>query len=178
MISDEQIAAMSPAQRRELISRLERPFSEMVPAAVVDRLRRAHVGLMVIGTIVLIPWIVYLAFRLPGTYAAHDWSATWIGFDIVLVAFMVATAVLGWLRRLLVVLTAFTTGVLLMCDAWFDIMTAGPGETATTVASAFLAELPLAFIQIAGTLRIMRLYAGRRWAVDKYTPLWRLPLRP
>ena len=40
---------------------------------------------------------------------------------------MAATAVLGWLGCQLVVLPAFTTGVLLICDAWFDIVTAGPG---------------------------------------------------
>jgi hypothetical protein len=31
---------------------------------------------------------------------------------------MVATAVLGWLRRQVVVLPAFATGVLLVSDAW------------------------------------------------------------
>ncbi|MBB4855978.1 hypothetical protein HNP40_003392 [Mycobacteroides chelonae] len=39
-----------------------------------------------------------------------------------------ATAVRGLPRRQLLVLTAFSTGVLLICDAWFDVMTAGPSE--------------------------------------------------
>ena len=47
---------------------------------------------------------------LPGNYVAHNWAATWIGFDALLVAFMTVTAVLGWLRRQLVLLAAFTTG--------------------------------------------------------------------
>jgi hypothetical protein len=74
------------------------------------------------------PWIVYLGFTLPANYVAQNWPATWIGFDCLLVAFMAATAVLAWLRRQLVMLTAFTTGVLLICDAWFDILTAGLGR--------------------------------------------------
>jgi len=71
---------------------------------------------MVGGVIALIPWNVYLGFTLPANYVAHNWPATWIGFDCVLIAFMAATAVLGWLRRQLVVLPAFTTRVLLICD--------------------------------------------------------------
>jgi hypothetical protein len=54
---------------------------------------------MVGGAIALIPWIIYLAFTLPANYVAHNWPATWIGFDSVLIAFMATTAVLGWLRR-------------------------------------------------------------------------------
>ena len=47
----------------------------------------------------MIPWLVYLSVTLPENYVAHNWTATWVGFDILLVAFMVATAVLGYLRR-------------------------------------------------------------------------------
>ena len=54
--------------------------------------------------------------------------AVWMGFDCVLIVFMAATAVLGWMRRQLVVLPAFTTGILLICDAWFDVLTAGSGR--------------------------------------------------
>jgi hypothetical protein len=100
------------------------------------------------GAVVLIPWIVHLGFILPANYVAHNWPATWIGFDCLLTAFMVATAVLGWLRRQLVVLPAFTTGVLLICDAWFDIMTAAPSQIWVSVLTAALGNLPLAVILI------------------------------
>lgn len=65
---------------------------------------------MVGGAVGLIPWTVYVGCTLPANYVAHNWPATWIGFDCVLIAFMAATAVLGWLRRQLVVLPAFATG--------------------------------------------------------------------
>jgi hypothetical protein len=92
VLSDVQIAAMSPAQRRDLIQRLQRPLDEVFPPPVARRMRRNRLTLMVGGAIVLIPWIVYLGFTLPAKYVAHNWPATWIVFDGLLVAFMAATA--------------------------------------------------------------------------------------
>jgi hypothetical protein len=178
VVSDAQIAAMSPAQRRDLIQRLERPLDEVFAPTVARRMRRNRLTLMVGGAIGLIPWMVYLAFTLPANYVAHNWPATWIGFDCLLIAFMIATAVLGWLRRELVILPGFTTGVLLVCDAWFDIMTAAPGQVGMSVLTAAFLNLPIAAIMIAGAVRIVRLTATRLWFLDPATPAWRLPLVP
>jgi hypothetical protein len=178
VLSDARIAAMSPAERRDLIQRLERPRDEVFPAPIARRMRRNRLTLMVGGSIVLIPWIIYLGLTLPPDYVAHNWPATWIGFDSLLIAFMVATAVLGWLRRQLVILPGFTTGVLLICDAWFDIMTAGPSQIWMSVLTAALGNLPLAVLLITGALRILRLTATRLWFLDPETPAWRLPLLP
>ncbi len=177
-LSDAQIAAMSPAQRRDLIQRLERPVDDVFPPALARRMRRNRLTLMVGGAIALLPWMVYLALTLPDNYVAHNWPATWIGFDCVLITSMVATAVLGWLRRELVILPAFTTGVLLICDAWFDIMTAQPRQVWLSVATAALINIPLAAIMIIGAVRILRLTATRLWFLDPATPAWRLPLLP
>jgi hypothetical protein len=179
VLSDARIAAMSPDERRDLIQRLQRPLDEVLPPPIARRMRRTRLTLMTGGTIVLIPWIVYLGFTLPANYVAQNWSATWMGFDCLLVAFMAATAVLGWLRRELVMLTAFTTGVLLICDAWFDILTAGLGRNlAVPMLTAALGNLPLAAIMITGAVRILRLTAIRLFFLDSETPLWRLPLLP
>ena len=72
VLSDAQIAAMSPAERRQLIRRLERPLSELMPVAVARRIRWGWLGIMIGGTLVLIPWTVYLAFVLPDDYVVHD----------------------------------------------------------------------------------------------------------
>jgi len=85
-LSDAQIAAMSPAQRRDLIQRLERPLDEVFPPPLARRMRRNRLTLMVGGAIALTPWTIYLAFTLPDNYVAHNWPATWIGFDCVLTA--------------------------------------------------------------------------------------------
>ena len=178
VLSDADIEAMSPGERRDLIQRLERPRDEVFPPSLARRMRRNRVTLMVAGVIGLIPWMVYLGFTLPANYVAHNWPATWIGFDCVLIAFMVVTVVLGWLRRQLVVLPAFTTGVLLICDAWFDVMTAGPGQLWVSVLTAGLGNLPLAVLLITGAVRILRLTLTRLWFLDPGTPVWRVPLVP
>ena len=126
--------------------RTERPLDELAPAPAVARTRRPRLA--------LIPWIVFLVITPPAIYVAHNWPATWVGFDVLLAAFMVTTAVLVFVRRQLVPLAAFTTGVLLICDAWFDVMTAGPHDLLMSALTATLVELPLAIILISIALRI------------------------
>ena len=116
--------------------------------------------------------------RLLDKYIAHNWPATWVGFDVLLLLFLGATAVLGLLRRQLLVLTAFTTGILLVCDAWFDIMTAAPNDRWLSVLTAVVGELPLSAILITGALRILRVTASRLYLLDRGMPLWRIPLLP
>lgn len=175
LLSDNAIAALTPDQRRELIQRLARPLTEMLPAPdTLARIRRVRLRLMIFGSIALIPWIVYLAVALPESYTANNWAATWVGFDVLLVVLMATTVVLGWQRRQLLTLTAFATGILLLCDAWFDIMTANPDDRWVSVATAVFAELPLAFVLISGTLRLVRLLAMRQWLLTPGMHLWEL----
>ncbi len=119
------------------------------------------------AAIALIPWTIYLGLTLPQNYTAQHWQATWVGFDMLLLAFMIATAVLGFVRHHLLTLFAFSTGVLLVCDAWFDVLTAKRGDFAVSILTAALGELPLAVVLIGGSLRIARLQGhpvGRiRW---------------
>jgi hypothetical protein len=177
-LSDAQIAAMTAAERRALINRLERPLGELLPSSQLARLRRVRLVVMVGAIVGLIPWIVYLAITLPDKYIAHNWPTTWVGFDVLILFFMTVTAVLGLLRRQLLVLTAFTTGILLVCDAWFDVMTAAPADRWLSVLTAVLGELPLAVLLITGALRILRLTATRLYMLDPGMPLWRIPLLP
>jgi hypothetical protein len=178
VVSDAQIAAMSAAERRELITRLERPIGDLVTESTFVRMRRVRLVLMAGAIVGLVPWIVYLSITLPDRYIANNWIATWVGFDTLLLLFMASTAVLGLLRRQLLILAAFTTGVLLVCDAWFDVMTAAPADRWLSVLTATLGELPLAAVLITGALRILRLTATRVYALDPGMPLWRIPLLP
>jgi hypothetical protein len=179
VLTDEQIARLTPEQRSDLIRRLSRPVEEIVPSRRwLRRTREAWVALMVASAVVLVPWIVYLAVTLPRAYVAHNWDAAWTGFDLMLLALMVATAVLGWLRRQLMVLTAFAAGVLLLCDAWFDVMTAGSNDVGVSLLTGLLVELPMAAVLIGGSLRVVRLTAERLWALDLGGSVWqvRIPL--
>jgi hypothetical protein len=178
ILTDDQIAALTPEQRRDLIARLEKPLSDVIDPALLGRIRRIRLGLMIGGSMAMVPWLTYLSITLPDNYVAHNWPVTWIGFDILLVAFMVATAVLGYLRRQLLVPAAFTTGVLLICDAWFDLMTAGPKDIWLSVITAVLVELPLAIFMIFSAQRLLRLTLMRLWLLNPGMRLWHLPLFP
>jgi hypothetical protein len=179
VLSDEQIAAMSPQERRDLIKRLARPVEDFVPShRWLRRTREVRILLLVGSAVVLVPWIAYLAVTLPRHYVADNWDVTWVGFDVLLLVMMVATAVLGYLRRQMLVLTAFATGVLLVCDAWFDVVTSHGDDQMWSVVSALVVELPLAAFLIVGALQILRLVAARLWALDAGQHAWqvRIPL--
>jgi hypothetical protein len=148
------------------------------------QIRRIREWLALWAAIALIPWTIYLGLTLPQSYTAQHWQATWIGFDVLLLVFMLATAVLGFFQHRLLTLFAFATGVLLVCDAWFDVMTAKRGEFVMSALTAALGELPLAAVLIVGTLRIVRLqgppfsrawrsFPGRRPAGVHEGPSWR-----
>ena len=121
------------------------------------QIRRIRDWLTLCAAIALIPWTIYLGLTLPQSYNAQHWQVTWVGFDVSLLAFMAATAVLGFIRHHLMTLFAFATGVLLLSDAWFDVLTAKRGDFSVSVLTAVLAELPLAVVLIIGPLRIARL---------------------
>jgi hypothetical protein len=179
VLTDEQIAAMSPQERRDLIKRLARPVDDFVPShRWLRRTRELRILLVVGSAVVLVPWIAYLAITLPPRYVADNWDVTWVGFDVLLLVMMVATAVLGYLRRQMLVMTAFATGVLLVCDAWFDVVTAHGDDQTWSVVSAVVVELPLAALFITGSLQILRLVAARLWALDAGQHAWqvRIPL--
>lgn len=177
-LTDEQIAAMTPAERRDLILRLVPHQPGGMPSLrTIERIRKWRTVLMLVCALALIPWTVYLAMTLPSHYVARNWVATWVGFDILLLAMLVLTALAGWKRRQLVFPTAFATGVLLICDAWFDVMTSQRGGDLTqALLSALLVELPLAFILIAGPLRLLRYVAVRHGLINPHMHLWRMPI--
>jgi hypothetical protein len=175
-ISDAQIAAMSAQERRDLIKRLSRSTSSIMSLHEVRRLRHRRLALTIAAPLVLLPWIVYLAMSLPDHYVARNWAAAWVGFDIFLLAMFALTAVFGLLRRQLLLLTGFGTGLLLLCDAWFDVMTAAPDDRPAAITSALLVELPVAVLLISGTLRLVRVAALRFWLLEPGQPLWRVPL--
>jgi hypothetical protein len=177
-LTDEEIEAMTPEERHELILRLAPPPPDMMPTArMIERIMRWRLALMLASVTVLIPWTVYLAITLPDRYVARNWVGTWVGFDIMLVAMLAATVVFGWRRRQLLFPTAFASGVLLVCDAWFDVLTSQPGaDFVQALGSALLLELPLAFVLIAGPLRLMRYVAIRHGLIEAGTRVWRMPI--
>lgn len=178
MLTDEQIAAMTAEERGTLIRRLARPVDdEPAPSRWLMRhLREMRVALMVGSVVVLVPWTAYLAVTLPRTYVAHHWDLAWVGFDVMLLLLLLTTAVLGFLRRQLVIVTAFATGVLLLCDAWFDVLTAQAPDRPVSLVTAVAVELPLSVVLMAGSLQLLRLTAARLWTLEHGAHSWQVPL--
>jgi hypothetical protein len=94
----------------------------------------------------LVPWTAHLSASLPATHQTDNWDVLWAGFDIVLCASGVATAIAILRGSHALPILASITGTLLLCDAWFDLLTSSPGsERMWAIVEAVVAELPLAF---------------------------------
>lgn len=97
--------------------------------------------------VVLIPWTALLFATLPRHYVANHWAIAWGGFDVGLGIALASTAVMVAKRSPFAEVTATITGTLLVCDAWFDVLTSrGVSDVTQALASALLIELPLAAV--------------------------------
>lgn len=93
----------------------------------------------------LAPWIVWLALHLPSRQVSYHFNLAWGGFDTGLGAALVMTAVTAFQGSKWIDHAATAAAVLLVVDAWFDVVTAPPGvATVQATAEALLVELPLA----------------------------------
>lgn len=120
----------------------------------VNRLVSSALLAIVVG---LIPWTTWLWASLPNRFAVHDWNLVWTGFDVVLIASLAYCAWAIWARRQVMVPMALVAGTLLVCDAWFDVLTSvGTRGEWLTLATAFFGELPLAAFFFVTAARVMR----------------------
>jgi len=115
---------------------------------VLDHLRGARTWLLLLlgaVALALLPWTAFLTATLPGEHVAHHWDFVWAGFDVFEAASLGATLV-ALLRRLpQLPVFAAVAGTALLCDAWFDLLTASPGsDLRWSLIEALVAELPLA----------------------------------
>jgi hypothetical protein len=181
MISEDTLRQMSREERAALSRSLAALDAELPSFSAGDRRRRRFVMVLTAASVGFIPWIAVLAITLPHHYLAGHWRVTWVGFDIILLGCLSLTAWLAWRRRQAVIIAAFITATLLICDAWFDVTTAsGRADTVIAVASALLLELPLATLLFAVALHLLHLTVRRAQAaygvLDAPTALHKLPL--
>ena len=93
----------------------------------------------------LIPWTIFLTFTLPARHVTYRYDLQWVGFDIGLIAAFLATTWAAFRGSRWLVPFAAVTGTMLLCDAWFDIVSSqGGGEMWEAVGEALAGELPLA----------------------------------
>jgi hypothetical protein len=159
MLSDAQIAAMTPKERAGLSHRLAAFNADLVRDTEASRRRRRRIiDILVIVCLGLIPWIVLLGLTLPRRYSANHWTLAWVGFDVALLCALAMTAWAAWRRRQVVIVGALVTGTMLVVDAWFDIVTdSTTGDLILSIVSAAFGELPLAALLFFVAFRLMRL---------------------
>jgi hypothetical protein len=103
-------------------------------------------GLFVVAAVAMLPWVAFLGATLPPRYDAGHWNLLWVGFDVALVCVLGYAAWAAWFRRQILGSTTLVAGTLLLCDAWFDVITSiGHRDQWLTLLTAVGGELPLAF---------------------------------
>jgi hypothetical protein len=114
---------------------------------------------------VLIPWTALVIASLPDHYTANHWAIAWTGFDVGLGLALAGTAIAVLRRSAFAELVATVTGTLLVCDAWFDVLTSrGTTDVVQAGLSALFVELPLAGLcfwaarNIAHAMEVVRPY--------------------
>jgi hypothetical protein len=92
------------------------------------------------------PWTLYLAVTLPARHVQQNfYNVAWTGFDVALAAAIVATGIGVLWRRLWVQSAATCAATLLVCDAWFDVLSSNAGiDRLEAILMATFPELPTA----------------------------------
>jgi hypothetical protein len=119
------------------------------PSSTPDRvpLPRWIVPVLELAIAGLLPWTLWLTYSLPSRQVTPHYNLAWIGFDIALITAFAATAWSAVRSSQWLVPAAAATGTMLLCDAWFDVVTSGaPGDRLEAVLQAAFAEVPLSAI--------------------------------
>ena len=105
--------------------------------------------LLALCAVVLIPWTLVLAYRLPARHTSHHWDIAWVGFDRALAAALAATGLTIVRRSAWAPSAAAVAATLLFCDAWFDVVLAsGHDGQVEALLEAVLVEVPLAIFLV------------------------------
>jgi hypothetical protein len=100
----------------------------------------------VLFSLILLPWIGYIARSLPSRQLSSHYDAAWAGFDVLLLAGLAGTAYCALRRSRYLSTAASATATLLIVDAWFDCMTTPAGQRWQSFLLCAVVELPLAAV--------------------------------
>ena len=101
------------------------------------------------AALLLVPWAVALTAELPAHHVARHWDVAWAGFDAGLAIVLLATVAAVVRRSAWRAVIAGGAAAMLVCDAWFDVVTSSDQlDLWLAVAAAVVVELPLAGVCI------------------------------
>jgi hypothetical protein len=130
----------------ERVDDLVPPAPELGNEVLIDDhwLIRLAGPLFAVLSLLLIPWIIFLASVLPSRQLSRHYDFAWAGFDVMLLIALAATAYFALRRSRNLSVAATSAGTLLIVDAWFDVLTSRRRQLPVSIAFAVFIELPLA----------------------------------
>lgn len=163
---------VDPEDMVDRLDTLVEPSADPENAVLTDNSRvvRWTGPMFALFSVILLPWIVYLAVTLPSRQISSHYDVAWAGFDVILLVSLASTAYFALRRSRYLATAATATAVLLIVDAWFDVMTTPSNQVLQSIVLAILIELPLAAVclwlsyhtQQLAERRIVLLLHGRR----------------
>jgi hypothetical protein len=139
---------LNPEHLVRKLDDLVAPADEPENTVLVDRSRLIRwVGpAFTLFSVLMVPWIVYVAVSLPSRQLSPNYDLAWAGFDVLLAAGLAGSGYLALRRSRYLSAAASATAALLVVDAWFDCMTTPGSDRWRSIAFCFLVELPLAAV--------------------------------
>jgi hypothetical protein len=130
------------------VESLVEPAAEPENTVLKDdaRLVRWAGPLFVLLSVILLPWTIYVAIALPSRQVSSHYDAAWAGFDVMLLGALAGTGYFALRRSRYLSTAATATAVLLVVDAWFDVMTTPANGQLESIVLALAVELPLASV--------------------------------
>ena len=127
-----------------------------------------ELAIMLGAAVILIPWSIYLLTHLDPKPVVDHWDVAWAGFDFMLIVALSVTIWMALKRSIWLPVAGASTATLFVCDAWFDVVTSNPGERLVAIASAILAEIPMAIIGFALVTRSERMISRAEKAISRH----------
>jgi hypothetical protein len=121
------------------------PADELDNRVLVDNnvLVRLAGPMFALFSLLLIPWIFYVAIALPSRQLSPHYDLAWAGFDVMLLIALASTAYFALRRSRHLTRASMAAATLLVVDAWFDVLTSASDKRLTAIAFAAVIELPL-----------------------------------
>ena len=108
-----------------------------------NRLVRLSGPMFALLSLLLIPWIFFVAIALPSRELSPHYDLAWAGFDVLIFLALAATAYFALRRSRHLARASTAAATILLVDAWFDVLTSGNRDRAMAIVFALVIELPL-----------------------------------